>query len=220
VTGRTALAAALAAALLAVVAPPARADGDPASDVLLYQKVFKPYYGKVSNASVKELNRVVARAAKRGYTIRVALIGSRYDLGSVAVFWLKPAQYAKFLGQELGLTGLYRNRLLIVMPNGYGVSRNGKPLPSELAALRGLPTPQARGQDVATAALTAVKRLAGKQGVKLAVTIPVAKPVPRKGGDSSGNADRVKLVAIALVVLLVAGAVEGARRLRGRRTPA
>jgi hypothetical protein len=217
VTIRAALVAALAAALLATAAPPARADGDPASDVLLYQKVFVPYYGKTSKPADAELKRVVAAANKQGYPIRVALIGNRYDLGSVAVFWLKPKGYARFLGKELGLTGLYRGRLLVVMPNGWGVSKNGSSLPAELAGLAGVPTAKAKGEDVATAALRAVKRLAAKQGVQLAVTIPKAAPVASTSGSGSSNSDRIKLVAIAVVLLLLVAALETARRLRGRR---
>ena len=40
-------------------------------------------------------------AKARGYEIRVALIASRYDMGSVGVLYRQPKRYARFLGQEL-----------------------------------------------------------------------------------------------------------------------
>jgi hypothetical protein len=209
---RLLLAAALVA-LFAVATPTARADGDPASDVLLFQKVYASYFAKLPPASTAELKRVVKEANARGFKIRVALIGNRYDLGSVTPLWQKPQAYAKFLGQELAVTGLYRDRVLTVMPNGYGVSRNGQAVPSEQKLLDALPTPLAKGQDVATAALTAVQELAAGQGVKLAVTIPDTAA----GGKGSGTSDRLKILAVALTLLAIGLALEAVRRIRRSR---
>ena len=109
-------------------------DGDPASDVIISQNVFFSYT-KLPESSKETLGRVVAEANRGGYTVRVALIGNRFDLGSVPVFWQKPQQYAKFLSQELLGPAPYTNRVLTVMPNGFGLSRSGKELPSERRAL-------------------------------------------------------------------------------------
>jgi hypothetical protein len=209
----------LAAAVVvscAVAVPAARADGDPASDVLLFQKVYPSYYIKLPAASVAELKRVVNESNARGFKIRVALIGNRYDLGSVTPLWRKPKLYAKFLGLELANTRLYRKRVLTVMPNGYGVSKDGKPLPAEQRVLDALPTPLAAGQDVATAALTAVQRLAARQGVKLAVTIP--KAASKGGGKGSSWDDRLKILAVALTLLAIGLALEAVRRIRRSRS--
>src|SRR3954453_23411029 len=123
---RLGLAWLLAAACVAV--PAAHADGDPASDYLLTQNVFVPFDGKVPKEQADALNAVVLDAKKKGYTIRVALISREFDLGAVPSLWRKPKTYARFLGQELFF--VYKGRLLVVMPNGYGVSRAGKPLAS------------------------------------------------------------------------------------------
>ena len=94
-----------------------RADGDPASDFLLVQKVFfNPE--EIPKAQQNAITAVVRSANENGYPIRVALIGSDYDLGAVTSLWHKPARYAKFLSFEL--TYYYKGRLLIVMPNGFG----------------------------------------------------------------------------------------------------
>ena len=83
----TAVAIAVVAAcgLLAVAAwhpQAARADGDPASDVLLYQPVYFPY--QPAPAAVKRrLTALVRSANSQGYQIRVAVIQSPRDLGSI-----------------------------------------------------------------------------------------------------------------------------------------
>jgi len=104
--------------IAAVAAQSARADGDPASDYLLVQRVFVPYEGAGASAQQRTLTKAVAAANKAGFTIRVAVIFSSYDLGSVTSLWRKPQTYAKFLGVELSF--VYKQRLLVVMPNGFG----------------------------------------------------------------------------------------------------
>ena len=73
----------LVCCIAAVVAQSARADGDPASDYLLVQRVFVPYEGASASAQQRALTKAVATANKTGFTIRVAVIFSSYDLGSV-----------------------------------------------------------------------------------------------------------------------------------------
>ena len=48
------------------------------------------------------------------------MIGNRTDLGAVPQLWAKPQIYAKFLGAELRF--VYKDTLLVVMPQGLGVS--------------------------------------------------------------------------------------------------
>jgi hypothetical protein len=206
-------AAAAAAAAVAVavavsaVASVALADGDPASDFLLAQPTFVPFDANVSKARADELTAIVAEAKKRGYTIRVALIAKPFDLGAVPSLYGKPKTYARFLGQELFF--LYKGRLLVVMPNGYGMSRRGKPLPSGQRVVDGLPKPGAGGDALALAATRAVRRLAAESGVRL--------EVPRSGGGRSATHDRIVLAAIAVGLALLFGAGLAARRLLVRR---
>src|SRR5689334_16901388 len=124
---RRALGAALLVAACAVSLPlPALADGDPASDFLLSQSTFLPFDASITKEQTDQLNELVTESKKRGYPIRVAIIGKPFDLGSVPSLWAKPTTYARFLGQELFF--VYKGRLLVVMPNGFGVSRGGKAL--------------------------------------------------------------------------------------------
>ena len=167
-------AAALAVALLAVTAGTARANGDPASDVLISQRVFFPYYVELPT---DELNRTVAQAQSRGYPVRVALIAHDFDLGAVTPLWRRPRTYAKFLAQELSTFNT--DWVLIVMPNGYGIYRcvpkereggyadpceGGAPRAADERALAALPTPEASKEDVATAGVAAVRALAALHG--------------------------------------------------------
>jgi hypothetical protein len=146
-------------ALAGLAAQTARADGDPASDVLPFADVYLPLE-PVSPPLAQQLRDAVAAANKGGFTIKVALIATATDLGSVPVLFGMPGQYAKFLGAEL--LSIYKERLLIVMPAGFGLYRGGQPTDAELASLTGIKI--AGGSDgVAQAAIDAVKRLDDQQ---------------------------------------------------------
>jgi hypothetical protein len=190
-----------------VAAPVARADGDPASDYLLSQKTFLPFDAKIPGKDADALNGIVEDARKKGYTIRVAVISRPFDLGAVPSLWRKPKTYARFLGQELFF--VYKGRLLVVMPNGYGASRGGKPLASAQRVLDALPKPGDGGPALTAAATRAVQRLAAQSGVRVAI--------PSPSSDHKTSHDRLVLVAIAggLVLLFLVGL--GARRTLARR---
>jgi hypothetical protein len=204
---RRTLALLLALAAFAVVPAAARADGDPASDVLYNGKIFLPFEVKISGQKQLDLQQTVAAAWKAGYRIKVAVISSPYDLGSVGALWQKPQLYSKFLGSELEF--LYRGRLLIVMPNGYGLNRG-------TAAERKLlgDVPIGAGADGLTAsAADAVRALAAASGHRL--------PKPADRTTSNSGRDRIVIViAVVLIALLVLLFVPGVRRrVRGPRAP-
>ena len=202
---RRLLAAVLAAAFIA--APAAHADGDPASDYLLSQDTFLPFDAKISEEQAAQLNAVVADAKKKGFPIKVAVIAKPFDLGAVPSLYGKPKTYARFLGQELFF--VYKGRLLIVMPSGYGASRGGKPLPSAQRVLDTMPPSGKDGTALVAAASRAVQRLAAQNGVRVAIP-PVAS------GGSETN-DRLIIAGIAggLVLLVLIGFA--ARRILARR---
>jgi MYXO-CTERM domain-containing protein len=56
--------------------------------------------------------------------MKVALIASVTDLGLEPSYYGKPTDYARFLGAELQY--LYKGKLLIVMPQGAGLSEAGR----------------------------------------------------------------------------------------------
>lgn len=194
--------AALVLLLAACAAPAARADGDPASDYLYTQKVFVPFDVKASQAKQAALLETVEGATKQGFTIRIAIIASPYDLGAVPSLWAKPATYARFLGAELAF--LYRQRLLIVMPNGFGFFWKGHPTGAEDAALQKVKIRP--GPGLVDSAQSAVLALAAASGVHV-----VAANAPR----STTNRDR--LIVLLAAIVLIALAVLARLVLRRRR---
>jgi hypothetical protein len=190
----------------------ARADGDPASDVLATQSLFVPQDAGIPFAQQGQLAGLVEAAARSGYPVRVAIIASSTDLGSVTELWHQPRTYARFLGQELSLVS--RGPLLVVMPGGYGVATDGAPDPAGASALAGLRAP-AGGAALGTAALTAIERLAVASGHSVAV--PAATAPTSAGGTS----DAIPLVVFALGAVLIAAAWTASLRARppqvGRR---
>lgn len=153
----------------------AGADGDPASDVLATQTLFLPQDAGVSAQQQAQLTALMQTARHSGYQIRVAVIASETDLGSITELWRQPQNYAHFLGVELSL--MYRGPLLVVMPNGYGLYRAAGPRATEPSPLASAQAP-GPGADLGTATLTAIQRLAAASGHALALpnTSPASSP--------------------------------------------
>jgi cytochrome oxidase Cu insertion factor (SCO1/SenC/PrrC family) len=161
----------LAVLLVAGSARPARADGDPASDVLLTQRMFVPVDVTAPAAQQAALSRLLAVAGQTRFPVRVAVIDSAYDLGSVTVLWGKPQTYAQFLGIELSL--VHRSPLLVVMPDGLGFAWPGHATAWAAAPLAGVRIATG-GAGLLSAAADAVQRLAGVQRVALTGSAPAA----------------------------------------------
>ncbi len=181
----------LAAAILTALLAPALAlaDGDPASDVLLGEPVFYPYQPPVSKALQKQLN-----AAATAARIKVALIASPVDLGVIPDLFDKPGQYAKFLDQEISFQNS-KQRLLVVMPAGYGVEG------LSAKAVSSLPKPAGKtSDDLARAAIPALAKLVGH---------PLATGTQ---GTKSGSSNTLLLVVLIVAAILVAGALIALRR--------
>ncbi len=122
----------------------ASADGDPASDVLVTQTLFLPWDAGVSADQQAQLTALLRESEHDGYPLRVALIASSADLGSVTELWRQPQSYADFLGDELSL--VYRGTLLVVMPDGFGLYGVNGSLSPEQAALASM-GPADRGRE-------------------------------------------------------------------------
>src|SRR2546422_4920402 len=99
---------ALAVAATGTGGPVARADVDPASDVLYLQDVFLPYTPKVCSQLSGALRKLTSVSRKSGYPVKVAVIGSARDLGGAPQLFGKPQEYAKFLRGELAPYSNYR----------------------------------------------------------------------------------------------------------------
>jgi hypothetical protein len=185
------------------------ADGDPASDVLASQTLYVPSDGGFSTAQTARLSGLLAEAQRTGVPIRVALIATQADLGSVGELWRQPQNYARFLGQEL--TQVYRGTLVVAMPAGFGVVRVG--------AARGgydqlgLATPHG---PLLAATISVVQVLAAAQGHRL--TPPPAAVAGRAGSGSAsalGSVDLGSWLALAAGAALIAVAWTASLRARG-----
>jgi uncharacterized protein YqgV (UPF0045/DUF77 family) len=184
------------------IAGTARADGDPASDYLLGTQVFLPFDMKVPAAKQQELTSIVRNANKSGYAIRVALIGSAYDLGSVASLWRKPRPYARFLAAEIQF--IYKRRLLIVMPNGFGFNWAKHSSSKEYAVLSTIPV-GAGATGMLDSTVAAVQKLAAASGVKIVAT-------PGTASRNGSSHDRVFIILAAIAGLALAVALRLALR--------
>jgi hypothetical protein len=198
--------AVLAAAIALQPAAPARADGDPCSDFLLVGSLCVPNNPRPSQPQIDRAQKTIDAAKQGGYEIRVAVIGSPTDLGSVPVFFGRPAPYAKFLDAEL--QSAWTGKLLVVMAAGYGVREHTKPYPAGVKALKGLPPPANGMPDALMAAATvAVRKLAASEGVKVpAIPLAATATSPSRNGSASGSgstsfAKYALLLAAGMVVL-------------------
>jgi len=195
---RLALALAFTLAIVATgFAPAALADGDPGSDVLVYQPLFFEPDANVPVSAQLQLGDLLERLSKTSFPVRVALISSPEDLGAISAAWQKPREYAPFLGYEL--SAAYTGRLLVVMPGGYGFDWSGQPasvISAGYSALSALPTPGTGGKNLAAAALSAIRALAAADRF----TLPTKGGVAPAGG--SGNA---KSAAPTVAPILIGG---------------
>ena len=150
----------------------------------------------------------MASANRNGYPIRVALIWSGYDLGALEGLFGKPRTYARFLDAEDskcwwgGSCGAGRfkttTRLVVVMPNGLGFAQwKHKPAAGyrTLAGIKVTRTPAG----LATAATTAVVKLAAAAGVKVSTSGGPA--APKSGG---GGTNRIEIIGAVVAALLSA----------------
>jgi hypothetical protein len=172
-------------------ASPARADGDPASDVLATQQLFLPQDAATPRSQQSQLAGLLQEATRRGYPIRVALIASPTDLGSITELWHQPQSYAEFLGQELSL--VYRGPLLVVMPDGFGFYN----LPRSLAADRSIVAGANPAGGVGAAAIRVVDNLAAAAGH------PLPLPAATTSGAGAGGSSVTPWIALAIGALLI-----------------
>jgi len=200
-------------------APSALGDGDPGSDVLVYQSLFLASDAGVSIEQQVSLGRLLASASRSGFPIRVAIIATRFDLGTITGLWLRPRPYARFLGIELSLA--YNGPLLVVMPNGFGFNWPGHRAASFYQALSGIPI-KSGGTGLASATQAAVTALAATEHVKIAAPRPPSSGVTTgatHGGASTATGARRSgdgILIIAAALAAVAAAAITALLLRSR----
>jgi cytochrome oxidase Cu insertion factor (SCO1/SenC/PrrC family)/thiol-disulfide isomerase/thioredoxin len=238
---RAAAVALLVAALgMGAMAPTALGDGDPGSDVLVYQDLFVAGDAGMSIGQQSRLGALLQTAAKAGFPIRVAIISGPSDLGAVTALWHKPQAYAGFLGYELSLA--YKQRLLVVMPNGFGFNWPGH---STAAAAHALSKVAIRsgGAGLFSAAQSAVRTLAvdsgghlgAPAGVGSALAAGSASPTPpvtaapesagatatgSGGSPNTGQGTDTIVAGVTIALLALAALFFGGRYALARWQPA
>jgi hypothetical protein len=197
---RLLLPALLLVALL-VAASAARADGDPASDYLLGGSTFlSPYDSHIPKAEQAKLVAMLASARKQGFPLKVALIATRYDLGSVPSLFKTPKVYAHFLAEEDFY--YWKDEVLVVTPSGFGIYK-AKDLPAgDKALVAKLTVPaNATGPQLMTALQDAVTKLAARRGLTLATTGATSSR------GSSVWTERAEILGGAVVLCLLGGGI-------------
>jgi hypothetical protein len=192
--------------LAAVLAPAAFADGDPASDVLTFQSVFNPSDSGAKPEEVATLAATVQAANRAGYPIRVALINSSADLGTVTQLWEEAPSYAQYLGKELSYQ--FHGVVLVVMPQTDGLYVPAKQIPA--GDSKGMSGLNPAGSQLAASATQIVARLAADNGVSLPSRLAVTSaPKVTNASSSSGP-----LIAFIGGLVAIAGAWALSLRLR------
>jgi hypothetical protein len=160
----------------AAAAPPAPADGDPASDVLLFENVYLPAQAP-SRAVSEALENIASAVYRRGDRVKVAIVYDQSDLGSIPSLYGDANGYARFLGLELGLW--YAGPLLVVMPAGLGVYDGGRPTSAAEAALQSVRVTAATPDDLTRSATAAVEALEAEGALRSPdVKAPLVTPRP------------------------------------------
>jgi hypothetical protein len=190
---------------LALIQPSsARADGDPASDVLLGTDVFYPFEPVAHELTVK-LSGQVAAAKRLKAPLKVALIPTAVDLGTITALYGDPQKYADFLAQEISFVG--KSPLLIVMPNGYGT--NDMPA-GAVAAVKTLPKPAGKSaNDLAQAAIAAVPKILAAEGHPLPGSLADASSASGSGSGSSSST--ILIIGLLIAALLATAGIVAAR---------
>jgi hypothetical protein len=195
------IAAVVVAVAVALLPAAALADGDPASDVLLFQHAFVPWDSGAAGAQQRQLDGVLAASAHSGYPVRVALIASPTDLGSVTALWHQPQSYARYLDEELSLQ--FKGPVVVVMPNGIGLAAASGLTAAEQAALGHLKAPAGTGSSkLEPAAVAAISTLAAAAGHPLPGNPGESTPTATPGGTSSSSNPGPVIALIAGLALI------------------
>ena len=205
---------AIAGLVAALVMPSAaQADGDPASDVLLLQDVYLPYQPVVPKPVADALTRTVKQLHSSGFPLKVAVIASTTDLGTVPQFLGRPGPYAAFLESEIKFNKA--KPLLVVMGAGYGTAAVP---PNVAAAVAGVPKPKSgSSDDLGRGAIDAVLKVAAATGH------PLPKPrlpaASSSGGGGGGGTSPAIIFGVPVLLLAIGGVLAAIRaRQSGDRT--
>ena len=207
-TTRHLLSGGLLAVAVALTAPAtALAHGDPSSHYLESEPLYPGFANRPSQAVELQLLGLLQAAAETGYPIKVGIVGDADDLTEDPSMYKTPQPYAEYVNAVLGAPNV-KAPLLIVTPNGIGISGaqelDGRLEPVRRADARRLlgaarSSPRATGDELARAAMLAVRRIARAGGHPLPRHVAPAKVITSSSPGDGGN------LGMLLPVLLFAG---------------
>jgi hypothetical protein len=212
---------ALVAALALLVSPAAaRADGDPASDILLGEDVFFPYAPETAPRLSDALTGLLERTRSSGYPMKVALIEGEGDLGANADLFGRPLDYANLLADELrtlrhGQAGDEDLHLLVVMPSGFSGAGLGPRVDEALEPVRIEAAAQSDG--LARAAIEAVARLASVNGHAIPIPPEANLTLAPRDESTERSGPSVLLFVLPFALVTIAIAIAGLVAARRRR---
>ncbi|MGH2842075.1 MAG: redoxin domain-containing protein [Solirubrobacteraceae bacterium] len=197
--------------------------------MLLHQNLFTD--ASFPDALQLKLGTLLSQTAAARAPVRVAIISARGDLETSTAFWGNPQPYATHLARELSPT--YSGRLLVVMPDGFGVAWRAKANGAAALtdALGSLSISGDGAGALYRAADRAVHRLEAAAGVGAATLarerLPAAitragggvegsTPAARSGTAAAGHRGRARpgAILILVAVLLLVAYVMWRRRIR------
>jgi hypothetical protein len=189
----------LCAALCLVAPATARADGDPASDFLLFGPYYVPLQPPPAKLVRDELNALLRGAATQKKPLRVAVIRTKEDLGAFPQLFGKPKAYARLLSNEIAFA--YKGPLLIVMPHGFATRH----IPAARQKLLSTVKIDSTSPDAMTrTTIDASRKLLTAAGVDLSRIAP-----PPSASSGGGTSVWVWVAIAAGVVVLVLAAAAG-----------
>ena len=233
---RAAPAAALAGIALVLPAG-ALAHGDPASHTLESESLYLSFTAQPTRDVERQLRGYVAAAARNGAPLKVTLVGGVADVPENPSMLRHPQRFAEFARRRLENNSLHRSSvpILVVTPSGVGVSGpmtigdtfGPVTRPAARSLLGGIPAPGTLGDDLAGAAMTAIRRIAHAAGRPLPANVPPAEiPAPPRWDPyaderiSDGASPWQAVAVFAAIFGTAAAAYEALARAARRRRPA
>jgi hypothetical protein len=194
----------------------ALANGDPASHVLRAREVFIPFDPSLCSPAGRRLDALTERTRRAGYPIKVAVIPTAEDLGTLYRLFGRPEVYARQLASELppelfkAPQERRRYRLLVLMPGGTGLNKADS---EEGRALKRVSVdPESTKEELAGLAIKLVSRLSRATGHRVAMPPPkpacpdidIGSPASGSHPDSGSGLGTVAIVVAPIAMLALA----------------
>ena len=186
----------VATALVALAAAgSAQAHADPTIHYLETQNLLASVGLPADQNLELQLLGLVQAIDRRGYPIKVSVIANETDTGGESAALEDPQAYAELVVRELELFFPVEAPVIIVTPNGFGVSGKRSiggrlerfPGGDGRSLLRGIAVPPLEADALARTAMLAVRQAAADAGHRLPQNVPPAKALaPPPGASVSG----------------------------------